>query len=277
MRRTGRVGLRGWMGVALAAAVLGAAPAAAADDYAAILQQATKAVKSHNLPKALELFASAVKADPTQVDAYFNAGSVAQRLKRCREVLLYFRGFLFLSPGTPDDAQAKAALAQCEGKDQAGLLTVRSDPKGMEVSLDGVLQGRTPMTGVKVPAGTFRLGATCRCPDYDDHVREVTIVAGQEASVEMVLARKPAFGWLQVKTVPEAGVSVFLDEKPAGTTPLDKVRLETRKHFLRLEMPGFDPWVRNVVIERDRTVTVQATLEPVVPGPAAPAPGPGKE
>jgi len=38
----------------------------------------------------------------------------------------------------------------------------------VEVSLDGILQARTPMTQMKVPAGTYRLGVSCKCPDFED-------------------------------------------------------------------------------------------------------------
>ena len=250
--------------LAVAAGVLVPAPAGADDGYGDSLLRGARLVRARNLPKALEAFQDAVRADPIGIDAYFNAGSVAQRLKRCKETLLYFRGFLFLSPGTADDRQANAAVAACEAKPGVGMLTVRTEPKGVEVSLDGVLQARTPVTQVKVPAGTYRVGLSCRCPDFEDATREVTIVEGGEAEVDVSLDRKLTYGWVQVETVPAEGVKVFLDDAPVGETPIPKMRLQTRKHFLRLEKAGYEPWVRNVVVERDKTRVVQATLEAIL-------------
>ncbi len=249
-----------------AAAVAGAmtaVPAGAEEGYGDHLMRGARMVRARNLPKALEAFRDAVKADPIGIDAYFNAGSVAQRMKKCRETLLYFRGFLFLSPGTADDRQANAAIAACEARPGVGMLTVRTEPKGVEVSLDGILQARTPVTQLKVPVGTYRVGLSCRCPDFEDATREVTIDEGKEAEVDVSLDRKLTYGWVQVETVPAEGVKVYMDDALVGETPVPKMKLETRKHFLRLEKAGYESWVRNVQVERDKTKVVQATLEAI--------------
>lgn len=264
MRRIGAT-LR-WAALACLLAGI-AAPVRAEESYAEAVARGARQVRARNLPKALEAFADAARIDPTAIDAYFNAGSVAERLRKCRETLLYFRGFLFLSPGTSDDRQAKAAVASCESKPGVGTLTVKTEPKGIEVSLDGLLQARTPVAQVKIPVGTYRVGLSCRCPDFDDAVREVTIVEGRDTEVEVTLTRKLTYGWLQVETDPKEGVKVYLDEKLVGETPIAKVRLETTKHFLRLEKAGYDPWVRNVQVERDKTKVVQATMEAIIPEP----------
>jgi tetratricopeptide (TPR) repeat protein len=254
--------------IAIAAIMLATAAAgqAQAEDYQAVMGRGAKLVKARNYPAALAAFEEAVKADPMQLDGYFNAGNIALHLQKCREVLLYFRGFLYLSPGTPDDKAAKAAIATCEAK-PTGILAVRATEPGVEVWISGALVGRTPIGALKLATGTYRV--ELRHPDFEPFSREVTLAAAEETRLEEPLTRRILYGYLEVKTEPADGVQVYLDEKPIGVTPLkDKLRLETRKFFLRLEKAGYDRWIRNVIIGRERTLTVTATLEPVAPPPA---------
>lgn len=268
-----RSGLRTGLVLVAAGMVLGAS-SARAEDYASLMQKGIKYTRGHNLPRALEAFSAAVEADPTQLDGYFNAGNVAQHLKKCREVLLYFRGFLHLSPGTADDKAARAGVAACE-KEETGLLTVKVEPKGAEVSLNGAIVGKGPLTEVKFVPGTYRVGLSCKCPDFQDASVETTVKAGETAEVVVELPRTLTYGLLQVITEPKDGVEVYLDDKPVGTTPVAPLRLETRKYLLRLEKPGYDRWIRAVTVQRDRTLPVQAILEKTeatVPAePGAPA------
>lgn len=229
-----------------------------------LLRQGARYVKARDWRRALESFEAAVRADPVHMDAAFNAGSVAWKLKQCRETLLYFRAFLFLSPGTDDDEVARRAIEACESrKGETGTLTLRGQPPGAEVSLDGVLQARMPVQRLKVPVGSWKVQVSCRCPDFDDVVQEVRIDPDQETEVAIDLPRKKGFGELEVRTSPPAGVEVLLDGERVGETPMDRMRLETGKHFLELRKEGFDRWIRNVVIERDRVTTVEAEMEPL--------------
>lgn len=248
---------------------VGAGPAAA-DDYTTALMRGAKLARQRSYPAALAAFQEAVRADPSQVDGYLNAGNVAKHLNRCKDVLLMFRGFLYLAPQDPEARNAKAAIAACEAK-ATGTLTVKTDVAGAEVLVDGGLIGRTPITDIKLAAGTYRIDL--RHPDYEDAGTEVTVTAGQPVEAAVTMNRKLLYGFLEVKTDPADGVQVFLDDAPAGVTPLsEKLRLETKKYLLRLEKAGYDRWIRNVTIQRDRTLTVNATLEPLAPPGAAPAP-----
>lgn len=233
-------------------------------EVGSLLRQGARYVKARDWRRALESFEAAVRADPVHLDAAFNAGSVAWKRKQCRETLLYFRSFLFLSPGTDDDGIARRAIEACEArKGETGTLTIRGEPRGAEVSLNGVLQARMPVNRLKVPPGTWQVRVSCRCPDFDDGVQEVRIEPDRETDVTLDLPRKKGYGHLEIRTSPPDGVEVLLDGERVGETPMDRIRLETGKHFLELRKAGFDRWIRNVVIERDRATTVEAELEPV--------------
>lgn len=269
-------GRGGAWALALAAAVAvgaQASPTSAADDYTAAFMKGARLAKQRAYPAALAAFQEAVRAEPSQIDGYLNAGNIAKHLNKCRDVILMFRGFLYLSPQDPEVRNARAAIGACEAK-QTGTLTVKTEATGLEVLVDGGLIGRTPLTDMKLVAGTYRL--LLRHPDYEDATAEVTVREGEPVEASVPVRKKLLFGFLEVKTEPADGVQVFLDEVPSGVTPLkEKLRLETKKYLLRLEKSGYDRWIRNVNIQRDRTQTVSATLEPVAPPgqPAAPAEG----
>ena len=239
--------------------VFGAGVARAGDDYVTAAGRGARLAKLRKYPQALAAFQEAVRADPTQVDAYLNAGNIARHLNRCREVLLMFRGFLYLAPQDPEVKTARAALAACEAKG-TGSLTVKTDAAGIEVLADGGLIGRTPLLDIKLAPGTYQL--VLRHPDYEEAQAEVTIKPSELTEVNVPLRKKVLYGFLEVKTDPPEGVTVYLDEVQVGVTPLkEKLKLETRQYFLRLEKPGYDRWIRNVTIKRDRTQVVQAKLE----------------
>lgn len=249
------------------------APGTVSSGAGPLVQQGVRFVKARNWPKALDAFMAAVRADPLHLDASFNAGTIAWKLNQCREALLYFRSFLFLSRGTDDDATARRVVKACEERKGAtGRLTIRGEPRGAEVSLNGVLQARTPVVELKVPVGTWQLQVSCRCPDFEDATREVQILPEQETEVVIDLPRKKGYGELEIRTIPREGVEVLLDGESLGLTPLERVRLEIGKHFLELRKAGYDRWIRNVMILRDQVTGVDAELE-VVKTPQGPGDG----
>jgi tetratricopeptide (TPR) repeat protein len=247
---------------------------ALAQDYSAAMARGAHMVKFRNYPRALEAFQEAVAADPYAVDAYFNAGSLAQKVQRCRDVILYYRGFLNLSqnPSGDDDRNARTAAEACEKKAGFGTVTFRTETPGIEVFVGGALVGKTPVTELKLVPGTYRV--EYRHPDYEILSEDVTVEQDKPYEETRQLVKKILFGYLDVKTVPADGVQVFLDGVPSATTPIaKKLRLETRKILVRLVKPGYDDFVRNVTIERDRVHTLTATLEAVQqPAETPPAP-----
>lgn len=206
---------------------------------------------------ALEAFKAAVSADPSQPDGYFNVGSVAMHLKRCRDVLLYFQGFLYLSPGTDDDKVAKKAIKDCEKG--AKRVLVRSEPPGAEVIVAGVLVGRTPLTDLTLTVGDYPF--EFRHPDCE--VRQETIAVRGDEPIEVtgLLELKPAFGYLEVVTIPAEGVTVWVDDREVGVTPLQRIMLPVGKVLVRLEKPGYDRWIRSVRIQKDAAYRLDARLE----------------
>lgn len=227
------------------------------------MKKGSLALKKRQYQKALQAYKEAVKADPLQMDAYFNVGSVAQALKKCEDVLIYFRGFLYLSPGTEDDKTARAAIRECEGRPEVGRVTIESEPSGAEVKVNGALVGRTPLE-IGLFRGTYKLGFYH--PDCFDTFSEINVTPKEPVTLKQDLPKRPAFGFLEVSTEPKEGVTVFVDEQEVGVTPLaEPIKLEAKKVLVRLRKEGYDDFIRAVTILRDKTYRLDVKLEKASP------------
>jgi len=265
--------MRPWMpALPLLLVGLATAVSATAQDYTSQMAKGAKYVTARNYPRALDAFIGAVRADPSQMDAYFNVGNIANHLGQCRESVLYFRGFLYLASASQNETvkadikTAEDSVKKCESKGVLGKATIKTDPPGVEVLVDGALVGKTPMVDLKLLEGSYRVDF--RHPEYEDKSIDLVLKTGPEPiETTTPLTRKVMFGFLELKTVPPDGVKVRLDDQDLGETPLQRMRLETRKYLLKLEKAGFTEWVRYVTITKDKTQVVTATLEPAEPTP----------
>ena len=229
--------------------------------YEKAVKKAQWYVRTGKLKKALSVFKKVVAEDPYNLDACFNAGNIAKHLGQCEDVLLYFRCFTYMSDGgSADDKTAARGLKQCAKKKQAATVSFESKPAGAEVLVNGVLVGHTPLRGVVLWPGRYKV--MFRHQDCKPAQTELNLDPGQkEVLVRQELELLPAYGELLVETVPKEGVEVYVDEKLVATTPMKKVKVLVGKRLVRLAKPGYDRWVRYVRIEKDKLFVLKATLE----------------
>jgi len=241
-----------------------------ADRYDKLVKKGSHYVGKGKLDKALEVFKEAVREDPGEIWGYFNVANIARKLKDCRNEILYFRGFLHLSPGTSDDKVARRAIKGCVGRDDSGTISVVTEPSDIDIVIDGVVVGQTPQPELGLTSGDYAVDLMH--PDCEPLSRQVTVKGGETTFIKETLKMKPAFGYLDVVVEPAEGVRVYLDEAEIGVAPLKQIRLETKKYLLKLEKDGYDLWVRYVTIQKEKTHTLRATMEKSeAPKPAKPS------
>ena len=155
----------------------------------------------------------------------------------------------------------------------SGRVSVRTTPPGALVTLDGSARGAAPVSIEDVSAGVHRLRVTA--PGHVPDEREITVSSGAPtttvniALTPLAAVNAPArdatgalgAGSLQVLSRP-AGATVSVDDVVVGVTPLEvgDVMLGTRQ--VRIELPGYRPWVTEVDVSRSEQVRVGASLEP---------------
>jgi len=136
-----------------------------------------------------------------------------------------------------------------------GSLQVVSDPPGATVYLDGISRGETPLTLAKVTPGIRKLRASM--PGFVSVIREVEIISGQEATVEVELG-----GRLNILSIP-AGARAFIDEEYVGITPLKTERIPAGSYQLRLAKEKYKDKLSAVVLSRGQEKEVKVRLLPV--------------
>lgn len=271
-------GARQAVGALVLAALVGAtlAPSAVAEDGGKDEAKAVKAAERDYLKAArlmnrkkydaaIELFEKALPWWNEGPDIFYNLTQCAVLQKRWKKVALYGLGFLYFERAGKDargiKRHLKAATAALAKKGQA-LVPVEFElqPAGLDVLVNGVPVGSAGGDPVLLPPGKYTAGAK-----KEEHVpwkAPFELKAGQAgAKVTGQLSRLIYKGKLQVTTQPGEGVEVFIDDKLVGTTPLKPLELETRRVLVRFQKEGYDRWVRYVTVERDKTITLDATLE----------------
>ncbi len=164
---------------------------------------------------------------------------------------------------------------------QVGVLVVRSEPPGAEVSVNGAKQdGVTPLRLEGQPAGLpleVRVSARGRLPVS----RAVLLTDGAEIAIDLELEIDRASippGRLAVAS--RAGrCEVLVDGQPVGLTPLAPVSLRAGAHEVRIRCPNHADDVRAVVLAPGKETRVDSDPEPTVFGylTVVPVPASGVE
>jgi hypothetical protein len=125
-----------------------------------------------------------------------------------------------------------------------GRLTVRSQPEGAEVLLNGEVRGTTPCEIDDAPAGENRVDL--RLAGYVTHTERVVLEARAERAVLAVLA--PVQSSLTLVSLPE-GARLYVADQYRGEAPLTLTNLPAGTHRVRAELKGFEVMARTVTIE----------------------------
>jgi archaellum component FlaG (FlaF/FlaG flagellin family) len=115
-------------------------------------------------------------------------------------------------------------------------LSLSSSPSGASVYLNGVYQGKTPLT-LNLSPGNYTV--TFRKEGYREETRNITLSAGETRSVYVTL--KPAQSSLKLRTDP-SGVDVYIDGRYVGTTDQNGLNLilDPGMYEVKLEKEGYE-------------------------------------
>ena len=152
-----------------------------------------------------------------------------------------------------------------------GWLTVRSEPAGLPVTLDGKPWGTTPVERRRLSSGAHRVLVTD--PRYFDKGKEVVIARGEHETVSVeLLARE---GGLQVRARDLRGndlrAQVMVDSREVGKTPFSG-KLMVGNHQVRVVLNG-GSWDKTVTVQEKQVEKLDAVLDI---GDAFPLPEPNQ-
>jgi formylglycine-generating enzyme required for sulfatase activity len=136
------------------------------------------------------------------------------------------------------------------------VVSFKSEPPGALVEIDGQPVGETPCTRALVP-GAYQIGI--KKVRYVAHEQSLEVKANAAPAVSVTLT--PDFGWITVESEP-AGLSVTIDEKIVGQTPLTSMEIDTGPHDVLVSAENYHAEGRRVIIERAEREVVRVAPTP---------------
>ncbi|XYH99864.1 PEGA domain-containing protein [Sorangium sp. So ce1128] len=158
----------------------------------------------------------------------------------------------------PED-WAKLADLERNASGLVGRLRFAVSEGGAEVTIDGELIGKTPLSDrVIIDAGTRRIRVFK--PGFKEHVRVESVSPGDEVLLEVRLEPQVHTGRLSVLGSP--GDRIALDGKPLGQGQWDGA-VPSGLHVLRVTAPGMVPYESQIVVQDGALSSVRVSLTPV--------------
>jgi len=148
-----------------------------------------------------------------------------------------------------------------EEKIKTAWLVVHSNPADADVYIKDVLKGRTSYTE-KMKPGRYDYRVEKTLYHSESGTMEIT---GNEphGKKEISVTLRPAFGYLQIATVPENGASVFIDDvELTEKTPCKSNMLKSGMHRVTCRLDMYQPKSMDVLIEDEKTANQTMTLTP---------------
>ncbi len=137
-------------------------------------------------------------------------------------------------------------------------VTIRSEPSGAEIGVDGTVLGTTPLTS-DIGAGNHRL--VLRLRGFKTYQSALDVVAEQPQTLP-VTRLEPADAVLAVTSNP-AGATVTVDGDFAGQTPLRLPLEPALDHVIKISKAGHRTHAATVRLEAATSDRLAVTLEPL--------------
>ena len=138
-------------------------------------------------------------------------------------------------------------------------LVIRTDPAEAQVYIDEVYEsGRGGVVQKFVPWGKhiYRV----EHPLY--HTEAGQMEVGSSGKKELAIKLRPAFGSIEISSLPESGAEVYIDGERVGVTPYRGDRLKSGEHRIRVLQPMYQPSEEVVRVRDNETSVVSLELQP---------------
>lgn len=141
----------------------------------------------------------------------------------------------------------------------SGTINILSEPAGAEVTVNGVVRGRTPVVVSGIPKG--RATVKLALDGFAEEIRELSVNAGDEQELSVALSGLP--GTLRVTSVPD-GARIYLDGESRGKAPLTISGLKPGEYELRAELEGYGTDQKKVVISNGSSASEEFRLSNIM-------------
>lgn len=139
-----------------------------------------------------------------------------------------------------------------------GMLSVKTDPEGIEIWLDDQFVGDSPLIDKKLKPGRYSLKLVDPI-QHSSTIEEIFIQDEETTVIEKTIKSK--FGTLKINSAPE-GAQVYISSD-LGNTPVSNNFMNPGKYRIELRHPNklYKSVMEDVTIPRGETVTISKTFE----------------
>ncbi|HHE37847.1 MAG TPA: PEGA domain-containing protein, partial [Candidatus Cloacimonetes bacterium] len=138
-----------------------------------------------------------------------------------------------------------------------GFIDISSEPAGAEIFIDDQKMGVTPIY-IELTAGEHKL--TLRKSFYYTYNGTFEL-AERETKTLPKIDMKPKFGYYEVTSNP-SGANFYLDNKLLGKTPVNRKKIESGTHLLKIEYELYHPEEKDFVINDGDDEKFEFDLKP---------------
>jgi hypothetical protein len=136
-----------------------------------------------------------------------------------------------------------------------GRVVVLTEVPTAQVWVDGVMTGAIGAEGFEVTRGPHVVEV--RAEGYHPWTTAIEVTAERPTILEVELLGVAAFLVVRSNV---SGDTVWIDDTPVGPSGPHSHEIPWGPHVVRVERPGYTPFVQQVYLEPDETHTVQAAL-----------------
>ena len=137
----------------------------------------------------------------------------------------------------------------------SGRLEISTEPAGAEITVNGIVRGKSPITVTDVPKG--RATVKFKMEGFADEIRELAVNAGDVQHLAIALVGLP--GTLHLASVPE-GARFYVNEEARGKGPLTIPSLKPGSYVVRAELEGFGTMTKTILLENGTSASEEFRL-----------------
>jgi hypothetical protein len=139
-----------------------------------------------------------------------------------------------------------------------GLVLVKSDPDGVDLQLNGIDRGKTPLLMTDLVPGDYRM--TLNKPGYISKTVSMGVV--DRVPLQLSYSLTSDFATLDVTSTP-SGAEVMLSGIDKGRTPCRIERVATGDSTIQLALQGYAPYSETIRLSAGESQQLKATLKPI--------------
>lgn len=144
-------------------------------------------------------------------------------------------------------------------KPQNNFLIINTDQQDAAIFIDDdyVGNGFVDKTLVIGKEHTYKI----ECYLYHTETGKVMITEGEPIEINVNL--RPAYGYININTIPEQGAMVYIDNKNVGITPYKSDKLASGTYNVRIVKTSFEPVEQSFVVTDGNTTEAEMNMTPI--------------